>query len=77
MSLPTILKIAPYLAAVALLVGVFFYGVNVGKGKQKIIYQDRIIEASNRHAKIEKKQSEIIANRDNVNIIDVLYKGNF
>jgi hypothetical protein len=77
MSLSFLVKTLPYLAALGLLVGAFFYGVNVGKGKQKIIYQDRIIEAGERHVEIEKEQARIIANRANVDVINILHEGGF
>lgn len=77
MSLSFLAKLAPYLAAIGLLIGVFFYGVNVGKGKQKIVYQERIIEVGKRHIEIEKKQAKIISSRANIDVVTILRKGEF
>ena len=71
------LKLLPVIAAIAVVAGSFFYGVHIGKGKQKIIYQEKIIEAGQRHVEIEKKQGQIRANRSNIDIIAILQSGEF
>ena len=73
MQLIKILRFLPYV----LIVLAYFYGVNVGKKGERVVYQDRIIEAGERHADIEKRQNEIITNRANYDIIKRLQSGGF
>lgn len=70
-------RLVPVLVALAAIAGTFLYGVSVGKKGQKIIYQERIIKASENHADIERRQNEIITNRANYDIIERLQSGSF
>ena len=70
-------KLAPYVLALLLIIGAFFYGRSTGKDSERVVYQTKVIQAGERHANIEQRQSEIIANRSDVNIVSVLLKGDF
>lgn len=72
-----LLKLAPYAIGALVVIGAFLYGVSVGKKNQKVIYQTKIIEAGKRHAEIEKKQGERVANRGLRIHISKLRGGNF
>ena len=70
-------KLTPWLLALLLGVGGFFYGVSVGIKNQKVVYQEKIIEAGARHAKIENEQSKYVATRGQRLHINELRKGTF
>jgi hypothetical protein len=71
------LKLTPWLLALLLGVGGFFYGVSVGIKNQKVVYQEKIIEAGARHVEIEEKQSKYVATRGQRLHLDELRKGTF
>jgi hypothetical protein len=73
----TFLKLAPYLVAIALLIGAFFTGYKAGSNKQKVIIQERIIKSGERHADIEQRQSKRVASRGQRLHIDRLRDGSF
>jgi len=77
MPLSLLFKLAPYLVAIGLLVGVFFYGVNVGKTKMEVKYKQEIIDAGKEDIAIENRQANIIASRGLYNLSERLHNGSF
>lgn len=70
------LKLLPYIVVVGALLGVYSYGYNQGKQKQKIVYKEKVIEAGRKDIETDKRQEKWLAigERDH---IDWLYAGEF
>ena len=70
-------KNAPYVLALLLIIGAFFFGRSTGQDNERVVYQTKVIQAGERHAGVEKKQSTWDSRRHSVNHIEWLYEGTF
>ena len=71
------MKLALVIASIAVIAGAFFLGYRSGANKQKVVYQTKIIQSGERHANVEKRQSDIISSRDNYDLSKRLHEGSF